>query len=90
MTNIIDELGYLKAQISALTAKEKALKDELIARGVGAYDGDDFRVTVSVAEVERLDLEAAREKLSPQFIRAHTITSTRTTVKVVARVRAAA
>jgi hypothetical protein len=81
----VDLLGEVKAQIAELQAIEKDLRDTIAARGPGAYEGDIFRATVSVAEVGRLDNKAVREKLSAQFIRAHTHFSDVTTVKVVAR-----
>lgn len=81
----VDLLGEVKAQIAALQMVEKDLRDQVAARGPGAYEGDTFRATVSVAERGILDQKAVREKLSAQFIRAHTHYSDVTTVKVVAR-----
>jgi hypothetical protein len=87
-TNIataIDQLGALKAQIAELERRENELKAILIEMGDGAYEGDVFRVTVSTADREYLDQKAVREKLSPQFIRAHTTVKSVTTVKVTTR-----
>lgn len=84
-TYLIDRLGELKAKIAELQSEEKALKTEIINLGEGAHDGDLFRATVSFSERETLDMEAVREKLSPQFIRAHTNLTPVTTVRVVAR-----
>jgi hypothetical protein len=81
----VDLLGEVKAQIAALQLVEKDLRDQVAARGPGAYEGETFRATVSVAEVGRLDMKAAKEKLSRQFIAANTHYSEVTTVKVVAR-----
>ena len=83
--HLIDRLGDLKAQIADLQIEEKKLRDEIIALGVGAHDGDLFRASVSISERETLDMAAVREKLSPQFIRTHTNVTTVTTVKLVAR-----
>jgi hypothetical protein len=52
---------------------------------VTAEEGELFRVTVTNAVRETLDMEAVREKLSPQFIRAHTKETFYTTVRVTAR-----
>lgn len=82
---VIDRLGELKARIADLQAEEKKLRDEIIALGVGAHEGELFRASVSVSERETLDMAAVREKLSPQFIRAHTNVTPVTTVKIVAR-----
>lgn len=85
LTSTIDALGALKAQLAELQRQEKELRDVLIENGPGAYEGELFRVTVSESERETLDMEAVREKLSPQFIRAHTRVTPVVMVRVVAR-----
>lgn len=86
LTSAIDRLGVVKAQLAALKREEDDLKAVLIENGPGAYEGDLYRVTVSVADRETLDMDAVREKLSPQFIRAHTNVTTVTTVRCNARI----
>lgn len=81
----VDLLGEVKAQIAELLVVEKDLRDQVAARGPGAYEGETFRATVSVADVGRLDSKAVKEHLSRQFIQAHTHYSEVTTVRVVAR-----
>jgi hypothetical protein len=83
--NPIDELGVLQAQIAELTKRANEIKDELKAQGDGAYEGDLYRVTVSTSERRTLDMEAVREKLSPQFIAAHTNVTPVVTVRCAAR-----
>lgn len=73
--NIVDQIGILKAAIAPLEKKLKALQDELKGQGPGRYEGEQYDATVSTYSVDRLDLAAVRAKLSPQFIRAHTIES---------------
>jgi N-methylhydantoinase B/oxoprolinase/acetone carboxylase alpha subunit len=85
LTSAIDRLGNVKAQIAALKKEEDTLKAVLIENGPGAYEGEIWRATVSVADRETLDMDAVREKLSVQFIRAHTNVAEVTTVRVVAR-----
>jgi N-methylhydantoinase B/oxoprolinase/acetone carboxylase alpha subunit len=85
LTSAIDRLGNVKAQIAALKKEEDELKAVLIENGVGAYEGEVWRATVSVAERSNLDLDAVREKLSAQFLRAHTTYTEVTSVRVVAR-----
>jgi hypothetical protein len=85
LTSTIDRLGNVKAQLAALKREEEELKAVLIENGVGAYEGETWRATVSVADRETLDMDAVREKLSAQFIRAHTNVTTVTSVRVVAR-----
>jgi hypothetical protein len=81
----IDALGALKAQIAALETKEKELKKALGDLKPGAYEGDLFRLTISETDRETLDMKAVREKLTPQFITAHTNVTQVRTLRVVAR-----
>jgi hypothetical protein len=85
---LIDDLGRVKAQLADLARREKELKEQIVELGEGSHEGDLFRATVSFSERETLDMEAVREKLTSQFIRAHTRTTPVTTVRVAARVQA--
>jgi hypothetical protein len=85
LTSAIDRLGQIKAQIANLETEEKALREVMVEQGPGAYEGELFRVTVSLSERETLDMTAVREKLTPQFIRAHTVVTPVTMVRVAAR-----
>jgi N-methylhydantoinase B/oxoprolinase/acetone carboxylase alpha subunit len=85
LTSAIDRLGNVKAQIAALKREEDELKAVLIENGPGAYEGETWRATVSQSDRETLDMDAVREKLTPQFIRAHTRVTPVTTVRLVAR-----
>lgn len=85
LSNAIDRLGYIRAQLAELKREEDALKAVLIEQGPGAYEGDMFRATVSECERKTLDMEAVRAKLSDQFIRANTYIADVTVVRVVAR-----
>lgn len=82
---LVDQLGYLSAEIANLELRQKQLEDELKAIGAGAYEGALFRATVSVADRKTLDMKAVRKKLSKQFIAAHTKTKEVMSVHVVAR-----
>ena len=82
----VDALGRLLAQIADLEGQAKSLKSFLSGHGAGAYEGELFRATVSESERETLDMKAVREKLSPQFIRAHTKLTPVTTVRVSAKI----
>lgn len=86
--NAIDQLGLLKAEIAALTDKAKILETEIKALGAGAHSGDLYDATVSLVSTDRLDMDAVRAKLSPQFIRAHTTTTE--SVRLTVRARKAA
>jgi hypothetical protein len=60
MTNIIDQYGIINQQINELEIIKSKLKAELIARGVGTYEGMDF-----FAEVQEYD----RENISAPLVR---------------------
>jgi hypothetical protein len=82
---LIDDFGLLKAQIADLETKAKALHGQIASLGDGAYEGTFYRVTVSESERSKLDMDAVKAKLSPQFIRAHTSYTPVTTVRVSGR-----
>jgi len=58
--NMIDDLGIINQQIKELESTARRIKNELIARGVGKYNGMDF-----VAEV----LHYPRETINPILVR---------------------
>lgn len=58
--NTIDQLGIIDTQIKELEATARKLKAELIARGVGKYDGEQF-----IAEVQHYD----RATISPILVK---------------------
>lgn len=82
---IIDQAGYLKAEIAELEAKEAQLRNLLCELAPGAYEGNVFRLTVSKSTRSMLDMTAVREHLSPQFIRAHTCVTDVRTLRFAAR-----
>jgi hypothetical protein len=69
---MIDTLGDVRARIAELEKKETELKNAMKELEPGAYEGERYRLTVTLADREKLDMEAVREKLSAQFLRAHT------------------
>lgn len=82
----IDMMGQMKAQMATLEKEYDKLKALVVEDvGVGAFEGETFRVSISVSSRETLDMEAVRNHLSPQFIRAHTQVTESTTVRVTAR-----
>lgn len=58
--NMIDDLGILNQQIAKLEEQARTIKQALIARGVGTYEGMDF-----FAEVQEYD----RENISAPLVR---------------------
>ncbi len=82
---MVDELGMLHSQAAEIEKKMKALKATLAELGDGAYEGAIFRATVATSERSNLDMAAVREKLSDQFLRAHTTYKNVTAVSVKAK-----
>ena len=90
MTNLntlIDQYAVLKAQMGKLEAEKKALEKALAELPAGAYESDDYRLTIintltqvpdeELAAEQKLvaanAIEAYRATLSRQYITAHTI-----------------
>jgi hypothetical protein len=60
--NLIDQLGLIDTQIKELEATARKMKQELIARGVGKYEGMDF-----IAEVQHYDRATINPILVKEF-----------------------
>lgn len=84
--NMVDQLGIVLAKKAELAKEETEIKAALVAAGVGSYEGELFRATVSKTERNTLDMKAVRQHLSPQFVRAHTVTAEVDVVRVVAKI----
>ena len=69
---VIDAYATLCNEIASLEKDKAALKKELDFLDAGSHEGNLFVLTVSETERETLDMKAVREKLTPQFMRAHT------------------
>lgn len=85
ITTLVDQLGNINAQISALENQSKAIKKELIDNGIENVEGAIYVANISTQYRENLDMEAVRKHLSPQFISAHTKTAAVTSVRVSVR-----
>jgi len=86
LTGLIDRLGDIDAQAAPLIARIGELKAAIIVKGgAGRHAGTRYDATVSIFDQDRLDMDAVRAKLTPQFIRAHTITSVVRKVQIFAR-----
>lgn len=82
---MVDDYGYLAAEMAALKKRQKRLRGKLAALGQGAYEGQLFRVTVSEGDRETLNVAAVREHLSPEVLAACTDIEPVTTVRCHAR-----
>lgn len=82
ISELVDKIGLLKAQLAPMEDMLKADLNKLKGHGPERYLGKLYEVNVFEVTTDRLDMEAVRAKLSPQFIAAHTKTSTTLTAKV--------
>jgi hypothetical protein len=89
MTNLtatIDAYAALKAEIGRLELQKKALEAALADLKAGAYESDNFRLTISDSVREAPDavlkaeiaeaVEAYRATLTRQYLTAHTVETT--------------
>jgi len=79
---VVDQLGSVKAQISDLETREKALRDELIRRGITAASGDAYGANVSSAVRWSLDIKALKAEFGADWYDRHCRQALVTTVKV--------
>jgi hypothetical protein len=89
MTNLtatIDAYAYLKAEIGQLELRKKELEAALADLKAGAYETDNYRLTISDSVREAPDavlkaeiaeaVEAYRATLTRQYLTAHTVETT--------------
>ena len=76
---VIDALGKTKAAIADLEMQEKEFKEALSGLEPGAYEGELYRLTISVSDREARDKgfkekieELIETHLSSQYVTAHT------------------
>jgi hypothetical protein len=88
-TALVDQLGALKAEIAALEAREKALRDELLRRGLSEAEGAQFGATITQAVRWTLDTKAVKTEMGAPWWDARCRQSLVTTVAVKPRVAVA-
>lgn len=67
--NMIDDLGILNQQIAKLEEQARVIKQALIARGVGKYDGMDFFAEVQEYDRENISAPLVRKFSSEDFVK---------------------
>ena len=72
MNNIIDQYGLINQQINELEIIKNKLKAELIARGVGEYQGESFFAEVQEYDRENISAPLVRKLSDEQFVRSVT------------------
>jgi hypothetical protein len=80
--DLADQLGTLKAEIAALEAREKTLRDELIRRGVSECQGAAFGASITEGIRWTLNTQAIKTEMGLPWYDAHCRQSSVTTVSV--------
>ena len=69
MNNIIDQYGLINQQINELEIIKSKLKAELIARGVGEYQGESFFAEVQEYDRENISAPLVRKLSNEEFVK---------------------
>ena len=69
MINIIDQHGSVSQQIQVLEEIKSKLKAELIARGVGNYQGEQFYAEVQEYDRENISAPLVRKLSNEEFVK---------------------
>jgi hypothetical protein len=72
MLNIIDQYGAVDAQIKELELIKNKLKAELLARGVGEYQGESFFAEVQEYDRENISAPLVRKLSNEEFVKSVT------------------
>ena len=72
MTNIIDQYGLVAKQIAELEEIKAKLKTELIARGIGTYEGEQFFAEVQEYDRENISAPLVRKLSNAEFVKSVT------------------
>ena len=82
IADVVDQLGCVRAQIADIETREKALRDELLRRGVSEATGTLYDATVAASVRWTLDTKAVKAELGTDWYDAHCRQSMVTTVAV--------
>lgn len=82
MNNIIDQYGLINQQINELEIIKSKLKAELIARGVGEYQGESFYAEVLEYDRENISAPLVKKLGGLDFVKSVTTTQHITSLTV--------
>lgn len=82
---VVDELGFIKAQIAELEAKEKTLTEALKGTGADRFVGSFWDASVSRSERETVNTKQLRADLGEDIIAAYVKKTQVVTLKLVAK-----
>jgi hypothetical protein len=83
---VVDQLGALKAEIAEIEVREKALRNELLRRGVTEAEGALFSAAVTQAVRWTLDTKSVKAEMGARWWDARCRQSLVTTVAVKPRI----
>lgn len=72
LTDTVDNLGAINQQIAELEAMARKIKAELIARGVGKYEGTSYIAEVQHYDRAQINPKLVREMVDPEIVSAVT------------------
>ena len=72
MNNIIDQYGAVAQQIAELEEIKAKLKAELIARGIGTYEGEQYFAEVQEYDRENISAPLVRKYSNAEFVKSVT------------------
>ena len=67
--NIIDQYGSIQQQINELEEIKSKLKAELLARGIGTYEGAQFFAEVQEYDREQISAPLVRKLSNEDFVK---------------------
>jgi len=85
ISDAVDELGTIKAQMANLKEQEAAIKAELILQGIEEAEGELFRLTIRQQISRKLDTVLIRKLVPKALLRKAEKEVTSTVVRVTAR-----
>jgi hypothetical protein len=69
MNNLIDQYGLLSQQIAELEETKQKLKAEILARGVGVYEGLSWFAEVQEYDREQISAPLVRKLSNEDFVK---------------------
>lgn len=73
---LADEIGRITETVKTLNEQLRLAKKEVERRGLHSLIGDDYAVTRTVVQSERLDTKLIREEMPELWVKRHTIVAT--------------
>ena len=80
--DLVDQLGGLKAAIADLEKRQKALRDELLARAVEQVEGAQFGATITRSVRWSLDTKSVKTEMGEGWYDRHCRQTSVTTVNI--------